>query len=149
MTVLHDNLGNPIDASNPLPVDVNTADAIQPTDIQSHLQTTIQTHNAVSVAISAWSVESNWHDSDGYITISGTIKNDSSSVNNGVAILWSNDGTNLHGQDVTLASGSGAGYDGTARSFSVPTKARYFKIAIANYDSVAAHTMSAWTYLTA
>jgi hypothetical protein len=143
MTVLHDNLGNPIDASNPLPVDVNTADAIQPTDIQSHLQTTIQTHNSVSVAASGTSVETSYHDCDGFDKIAITFMNDAI-VASSANVYWSNDGSTTHAYEFNVVPSSTT----QKKSGITDTKARYFKIEVVNGDTVA-HTMSAWAYLKA
>lgn len=143
-----DNQGNAIDQNNPLPVDLTTSEAIIPVDIQNHLTQTIQTHNAVSVPLSGWSFDSAYRSSDGFQQICVNVKNDAT-TNNGVVILWSTDGTNLHGQDIVLATGNGGGYDSTARSGSVDVKAPYYKVGIGNYDSALAHTMSAWAYLRA
>jgi hypothetical protein len=142
-----DNQGNAIDQNNPLPVDLTTSEAIIPTDIQSHLQSTIQTHNAVSVVLSGTSTESNFHDSDGFDQLKLTVLNDNATAQFYAIVLWSNDGTTVHGAEYVLTQAGSVWSN--SRTGEVSTKARYFKIVIGNADSAAAHTMSAWAYLKA
>jgi hypothetical protein len=160
MAVIHDSQGRGIDQNNPLNVTIAgstatggslgvTTSDILPIDIQSHLQSTILTHNAVSIASNSWSAETSFHDSDGFTELAVTLKSDSTVATNGISILWSNDGTNVHGSEFLLQGATGAGYDFASRSASTPTKSRYFKIVVANYDAGASHTMSAYAYLKA
>lgn len=122
-------------------VQISGTNIMQPIDIQSHLQTTIQTHNAVSVAASAAPFNASWIDSNGYDKLAVTLLSDATTTNN-ATVAWSNDGVTQHGFDTIISNGSG----GTTRSGILDTKARYFKVSIFNGDTVA-HTMSAWAYL--
>lgn len=142
MAVIHDQQGNGIDINNPLYVQIAGSDGILPTDSQSHLQTTIQCLNAVSIAASAGSSTS-WYDTDGFDKVAITLLNDNSAVPSIVNIVWSNTGSSSHGQDTILASANG-----NLRAGIVDTKARYFQFYVYNADT-AAHTMSVWAYLKA
>jgi hypothetical protein len=141
MTVLHDNSGNPIDENNPLAIVIVGSEAIIPTDDQNRLQTTIQTHNAVSVATVAWSLGS-WIDTDGFDKIAINLKNDANTSSQ-VNVDWSADGSTQIGTEALLSSGTS-----NIRSGITDTKARYARFGIYNGDTIA-HTMSAWAYLKA
>jgi hypothetical protein len=117
---------------------------MQPVDIQNRLQTTTQTHNAVSVALSGTSTQTNFIDTAGFDTVAVTVMNDVNTQQNGVNLFWSNDGTTLHGSETLLASAVGQ-----TRAASTAIKARYLKVQLTNGDASAAHTMSAWAYLKA
>jgi hypothetical protein len=144
MSTIHDNYGNAISANNPLPVDMGGNTAIVPIDVQSRLQTTIQTHNAVSVALSGSSYGDNlWHDSDGFNQLGLTLLNDASATCS-LSVYWSNDGVNMHGCETAIASSAGQ-----YKTALIDTKARYFKCQVINGDAALAHTMSAWAYLKA
>jgi hypothetical protein len=143
------NLADKIDAIHKaLVVDKNAgmqlsgSNIIQPSDIQSHLQTTIQTHNAVSVGANGWS-ESSWLDTDGFDKIAFTLLNDST-TNSSAQIIWSNDGINKHGVEAVAFTTGDVG----KRSGISDLKARYCKLSLNNADAIA-HTMSAWAYLKA
>jgi hypothetical protein len=125
-------------------IDITQSDVIVPMDIQSHLQSTIQTHNAVSVALSSASAEANWHDSDGFDKLAVTLLSDSGTGNNHVVVMWSNDATTYQGSDVVIVQGTGF-----QRSGITDTKSRYFKLQVFNNDATIAHTMSVWAYLKA
>lgn len=139
-------VGMDVDANGyPIPkvsAQLTGSNVIQPTDIQSHLQTTIQTHNAVSVALSGNSVGS-WIDADGFDKIGCTMAGDNS-FSNSCSIHWSNDGSTLHGAESIIATGTGQ-----QRAGITDTKSRYFRLVLGNNDSAAAHTMSAWAFLKA
>jgi hypothetical protein len=111
----------------------------QPVDIQSRLQTTIQTHNAVSVAASGFSASS-WIDCEGFDKLAGTMMNDAS-TNSYVSVFWSNDGVNTHGNELVFSTNTL-----NLKYFETPIKSRYARLVIGNSDTVA-HTMSAWAYL--
>jgi hypothetical protein len=119
-----------------------SSNSMTPIDVQSRLQTTIQTHNAVSVALSGSSVETSYHDADGFSDIAVTLMNDASTASS-LDIYWSNDGVNTHGIDAGFLPNATNRY----RAGFTQIKARYFKIGISNIDSAVAHTMSAWAYL--
>lgn len=120
---------------------LNASNVIQPIDIQSHLQTTIQTHNAVSVATVTASNGTSWLDTDGFDKIAVTLLNDAS-TSSSLSIQWSSDGTTIQGYDLSIIP-TGTGQQ---RSAITDTKMRYARIQIYNGDT-AAHTMSAWAYL--
>jgi hypothetical protein len=143
LAVIYDAQGRGIDTNNPLPIKHSASDIIQPVEIQSRYASTIQTHNAVSIAINTWSIESSWHSTDGFDRLACSLIDDAN-ISNGLVVYWSYDGSTIHGQDTVIAisakqTGSGI----------TDVKAPYFKISLGNTDTVAAHTMSAWVYLKA
>lgn len=129
----------------PMPsVSVGGSGIVLPVNIDSRKATTIQTHNAVSIALSGSSVEASWHDADGIDNISLTILNDALTASS-ADIYWSHDGTNIQGAEYAIVPSGSQRY----RAVNTPVKARYFKVALNNGDGAAAHTMSAWAYLKA
>jgi hypothetical protein len=117
---------------------------MQPVDIQNRLAVTIQTHNAVSVGATSWSLQSgNWIDTNGFTEIGVTLVN-SGTTNISLQILWSNDGSTQHGLDNVKSNVGGD----TTYAGGVSTRARYAKVNLYNYDA-ASKTMSAWAYLKA
>jgi hypothetical protein len=122
-----------------------SSNSMTPIDVQSRLQTTIQTHNAVNIPLSGNSYGNNtWMDCDGFDKIAITLLNDAV-ANNDVDVFFSNDGVSIHAQErLTLSAVSTQYRDGIT-----DTKARYFKIRVSNNDATLAHTMSAWAYLKA
>jgi hypothetical protein len=124
----------------------NAADvnSVTPVDIQSRLASTIQTHSGVVVAPSSTSYGANaWVDTDGFTDIAVTLLNDAS-VSSVVDVFYSNDGSNEHGSETVIASGTPL-----KRAGSTSLKARYIKVRVTNSDAGAAHTMNAWAYLKA
>jgi DUF4097 and DUF4098 domain-containing protein YvlB len=119
------------------------ADIIQPVDIQSHYQQTIQTQNAVSVALNGSSTSS-WVDTDGFDRLSIAMQIDSG-VSNSVDIYWSTDAVNIHSADYGVLATSTL----AKRTTIIETRLRYVQIVLKNQDSALAHTMSAWAYLKA
>jgi hypothetical protein len=119
------------------------SDVIQPIDIQSHYQQTIQTHNAVSIALNSASMSS-YIDTDGFDKVSILLKGDSS-FSNSVDIYWSVDGTSDVGADYAIIP-VGTRSVGDAI---IDTRARYFRLNVKNMDTALAHTMSAYVYLKA
>lgn len=109
--------------------------------IQSHLQKTIQTHNAVSVPASGTSSQSSYMDLQGFDMIAITFINDAAQ-NSALNIFWSNDGSTIHGLEQIIASSTSQ-----TKSGETTIKARYAKIQLTNSDAGAAHIMSAWAYL--
>jgi hypothetical protein len=121
------------------------SDASIPTDIQGHLQTMIQTHNAVSVAAAGTSIGA-WFDTDGFNEIALLVKNDANLTSFSLEIQWSPDnGVTILGDSIpTLFSPGSSPYKQGLQG----TLCRYARVIIANSDT-AAHTMSAWVYLKA
>jgi len=132
-----------VNPNGALEVDIEEASVIIPIDVQSHLQTTIQTHNAVSIALSSNS-PSAWFDTDGFDKIALTLLNDAGTTNSG-DILWSNDGATQQGIDLVVLPSNTNQY----KTAIIDTRARYFKLRLNNGDAALAHTMSAWAYLKA
>jgi hypothetical protein len=104
------------------------------------LASTIQTHNAVSIALSG-SSSSVWINCDGFSKIAVNLKNDGNTSSQ-VNLLWSVDGSTQIGFETVLASGSSQ-----YRSAISDTKAQYVLVQVQNLDSALAHTMSAWAYM--
>lgn len=143
MATIHDSSGKGIGNDNPLAVNVMQGSGALGTDIQSHLQTTIQTHNAVSVTANNGFSSSSWIDTDGYDKIAIITKNDAATASN-ININWSPDnGTTLVGFEAIIPSAT-VQY----RAGITDTKARYCRIDVVNGDTIA-HTMSSWVYLKA
>jgi hypothetical protein len=145
LAVIYDAQGRGIDTNNPLPIKHSASDIIQPVEVQSKYAQTVQTHNAVSVALSSWSTESAWHDCDGFDKIAVSVLNDGNFACK-CNVMWSNDGITKHGEE-TVASIATA--ISTVCQGIVDIKARYFKLSLNNQESALAHTMSAWSYLKA
>jgi hypothetical protein len=142
MSVIYDAQGRGIDTNNPLPIKHSASDIIQPVEIQSRYAQTVQTHNAVSVALSGTS-NGIWIDCDGFDKVSATLINDAS-ANSSLLIHWSNDGSTLHGVDTIIGASTQQQKSGI-----IETRARYARIQCFNQDATLAHTMSAWVYLKA
>lgn len=132
----YDEYGDPVDGAGV------SANSILPMDVQSRLQTTIQTHNAVSVGALGSSLQTSWIDCDGFNDIAVTFLNDAS-TNSYAHIQWSNDGISSNGRDYNVIPSDSNQY----KAGCVPIKARYAKVQMYNGDSALAHTMSAWAYL--
>lgn len=111
--------------------------------IMSREQKTIKTHNAVSVPLNGVSVGT-WIDASGFDKLAFTMLSDTNAANNQLNIGWSNDGTNVHGDELALTNAGGQYRNGIT-----DVKARYFRFVVRNNDAAAAHTMSAWAYLKA
>jgi hypothetical protein len=140
MSMIRDGKGEVIDELNPLRVKATTDDII-PVDIQAHLASTIQTHNAVSVGAGLWS-HSTWIDCDGFDKLAFNLLNDASTSCIGY-VKWSTDGVNEHGFDEILPS---VALD--KRSAEIGVKLRYAKLSIKNGDTIS-HIMSGYAYLKA
>lgn len=126
-------------------VQISGTNIMQPIDIQSHLQTTIQTHNAVSVPASGASVQASWMDCNGFDQLNGTILNDGNAGQNiTVQVLWSNDGVTNHGTETPITASTAQ-----RNAFRTSIKARYAKFSLVSGDVTNAHTLSAWAYQTA
>lgn len=122
-------------------VKLSGSDVQVPIDIQYRAAQTIQTHNAVSVALSSNSIEATWHDADGYDKIAATLFVDAN-INCQIDIQWSNDGSTWQATDALIVAGVA-----NRRSGIIDVRARYFKFQVYNNDAALAHTMSAWAYL--
>lgn len=139
MTIIRDGNGDVINSDNPLPITIVRSDAIIPTDVQTHAQQTIQTHNAVIVPLSG-SSDSAWIDCDGFDKIGITIKNDAS-TSNSADIHWSHDGSTQFAYDNVISTNTLS-----QRAGITDVKARYARLHLTNGDTVD-HTMSAYVYL--
>lgn len=129
--------------TTPVPVRQVQSNIIVPTDLQSHLQSTIQTHNAVSVAVSGGTSVSSWIDTDGFDKVAFILKNDATVTSN-VDVRWSADGSNIHGVDFAIMNGTSQ-----YKTYLTDTRARYIQFNVINNDTVSAHTISAYAYLKA
>lgn len=114
----------------------------QPVDIQARLASTIQTISAQTVVNGAWHTPTTWAECDGFDEIGVTFSN-SVAANSRVKVQWSNDGTNIHGEEEPLGM-SAEQY----RSSAIKSKARYFRYVIFN-GHTAPITANAWAYLKA
>ena len=120
---------------------ISNAEVMQPVDVQSHYQLTVQTHAGVMIAPSVGS-GSVWIDTNGFTEIAFTIANDASTATS-VDVTWSHDGVGTHGVEYGVIPGT-ARY----KAINLSTKARYVKLTITNTDT-AAHTVSGYAYLKA
>jgi hypothetical protein len=119
-----------------------TQDTQMPVNISYRESTAVNTHNAVSVALSSFSDSTAWVDCSGYSDVGITFLN--SAASNGSAnILWSNDANTIHGADFNIIVND----TNTYKAASTKVKARYAKVRIINGDASNARTMSSWLYL--
>lgn len=102
---------------------------------------TVPTQNAVSVGATNGISTSSWVDCSGFTDISITMLNDAASASS-INLVWSNDGVTDHGFETLVSSNTLQ-----RKAASTKIKARYCKVQLSNTDA-AAHTMSAWAYLT-
>lgn len=126
-------------SSGAVPVSSNE---MLPVDIQSRYAQTIQTHNAVSVGASGFSLGS-WIETKGYDKVVLSVKTD---VQHALRIKchWSMDGTNAAiGNDYVL------NVTATEGNIEIPVKLPWLRVEIRNDDSATAHVMSAYAYLKA
>jgi hypothetical protein len=129
------------DQANPLNTNITGSDVMQPVDIQSHYQTTVQTHTGAMIAPSGATSSGTYIDAAGFQEIGVTATIDAA-VMTEVHLHWSNDGINIHGLEMFPASNP------TSKAYSTATKGRYFRVVLKNNDA-AARTMSAWAFLKA
>jgi hypothetical protein len=103
---------------------------------------TIQTHNAVSVALSSNNLGAT-QTSNGYDQLAVGVKVDVSTTRS-VEVWWYADSgaTNLIGQEVVVAVSNAN--NGTGRT---SVKGPYFKVNAVNGDAGSAHTFSTWAHL--
>jgi hypothetical protein len=125
-----------------LDVNLKESGIVVPTDQQARLSQTIQTHNAVSVAISGTSTQPTWTDCEGFFEIAVTLMNDASTSST-LELYWSHDGITTHGTENVLTNAN------KYKVSNIPIKARYLKVNLQNADATIAHIMSAWVYLKA
>jgi hypothetical protein len=133
LAVIHDSQGRGIGTENPLIA-----------RIQSKYSKTVQTHSAVSIALSAWNTSATWIDCDGFDKIALTLLNDAATGST-VNVLWSHDGVTQQGEDSSVITTGNL----IRKAGVTDVKARYAKVSINNADATAAHVMSAWAYLKA
>ena len=126
---------------------ITGSDIQQPVEIQGHITQSIQTHNAVSIAANGNNTNSTWQDANGFVDLALSVISDSGTAQFAATVLWSHDGTNVHGAEVVISGG--AAIWANSRAGQAPIKARYFKVVLLNSDSAVAHTMSAYAYLKA
>ncbi|AGK52041.1 hypothetical protein [Bacillus sp. 1NLA3E] len=146
-TVVNEANGNNADGSRNVSLSGSNVPDTSPVPqkIVKRKQTTMQTHNAVSVPANNTSMGT-WIDTDGYTDIGLTLIQDATSISD-VRIYWSNDNSTIQGAETVIASGNPT-YANT-RAGLTSTKARYAKIGITNGDATNPHTMSVWAYLKA
>lgn len=122
---------------------IPTGEQVVQTKQLSRKQSTIQTHNAVSITATTVTANANWIPCDGYDKIGVSLLNDAS-TSSSVSIFWSYDNATTHGQDKDFIPA------GTINTVSgvVDVKAPFFKVAVNNRDTTT-HVMSAWAYLKA
>lgn len=135
--------GTVIADTTPIPVRQVQSNIIVPTDVQSHLQSTIQTHNAVSIAVSGGTSASAWINTDGFDKVAFMLKNDATVTSN-CDVRWSADGVNIHGVDFAILGGTSQ-----YKTYLTDTRAQYVQFSIINNDTATAHTISAYAYLKA
>lgn len=118
---------------------------IQPTDIQSHLQQTIQTHNAVTIPLNGGTSDggNGWIDTDGFDKV-GFMAQSGTALNWQIDAQWSNDNVNMRGTETVSPSSAT-----NSRTLLIDTKARYMKFVLKNNDTSTPQTLSAWAYLKA
>ena len=123
-----------------LQVGMTSSEIMQPVDIQSHYQQTIQTHSGAMIPPATWS-QGNWIDTNGFDKIAYTMVNDAN-VSSKFNLQWSNDGTsNHHDQSIDTTANLRKGGE-------VPTLARYVRVVVRN-DDTAPHTFNTFIYLKA
>lgn len=117
------------------------AEIMLPVDVQNHHQELIQTHNAVSIALSGTSASS-YTEVRGFDKI-GINVNMTSGTGMSVYVDFSYDGVNYIS---TITA-----YDGTANNVAVevPVTAPFARINIKNKDASSAKTTTAYIYLKA
>lgn len=118
-------------------------DGIRDSNIKTHTQKTIQTHNAVNLGINTWSIESTWRSCDGFDKLAASLADDGN-FSNGLVVYWSFDGVTLHSQETIIIVGVRSAGSGIT-----DIKAPYFKLSLGNTETAAAHTLSAWAFLKA
>jgi hypothetical protein len=119
-----------------------------PMDMQSRMQTTWQTHNAVYIAGAGNNYGTGtvgtigYIDTDGYDRLTASIMNDAA-TSSSADVCWSHDAITDHIIDTAAIASNTTQKKGTNE---IPTKARYMRLKVNNADA-AAHTISAWVYL--
>ncbi|MEH7209610.1 hypothetical protein V7094_25920 [Priestia megaterium] len=114
------------------------AEIMMPSDLQNRHSETIQVITASTVTAGN-SATSSWYDCDGFSAIGITLASDAPKESS-IIIQWSNDGTNLHGEE-TLASGNSQ-----YKPAHTNKVADYVRLKVINGDT-ASHVMNAWLNL--
>lgn len=122
-------------------VNLNSSNIMLGVDIQSRYATTIQTHNAVTIAASGYSTGA-WIDAGNFDKVAVTLVNDAQTTS-AVNVAWSHDGSVVHANENNILSGTN-----NQKTAITDVKARYFRLVVTNGDT-ASHIMSAWAYLKA
>lgn len=128
--------------SGALPTSLTNSEIMQPIEVQGHLQTTLQTHNGVTVTPTSSSTSA-WIDTQGFNYVGATFINDATTASS-LSLQWSNDGVSVHGYEALIASSTTQ-----QKAGGTDTKARYLKIIVWNNDTASPHVFSAWAYLKA
>jgi len=126
-----------------LKVMIDSTDKQLPIQIQSRLNTVIQTHNNTLLAPNAWSESSGWQDASKFDKLGLNMLNDASTSSQ-LYVYWSYDQSTKHGLEQLMPANTS-----NLRSAITDVKAPYFKIAILNGDTTTAHTMNVFAYLKA
>jgi len=125
-----------------LKIKIDSTDVQLPVQIQSRLNSLVQTHNNVLVAPNTSNTSSGWVDCSKFDKVSLTLMNDAS-VNSLVTLIWSHDQSTYQGEETLLNTATGA-----RRSATTDVKASYVKVFFNNSDA-SAHTISTWLFLKA
>lgn len=123
-------------------VQLTGSNVMVPMDVQSHLQTTIQTHNAVSITNGTGSNATSWIDCNGYDKLAVTALW-SASLSSNIEVQWSADGVSQHGSERIFQTGVSQ-FPTTITEI----KMRYARVRLNNADATT-QTASAWAYLKA
>lgn len=123
-------------------VGISSSEIMQPVDIQSHYQQTIQGHVGVTIPPESYS-SSVWIDTAGFNELAISVQC-ASSQSHAMTTDWSFDGVNPQGFESVKDLPSA----GTRMTVSIPTKARYIKFNVRN-NLTTPNTVSSWVYLKA
>jgi len=124
-----------------LKVKIDSTDIQLPIQLQSRLASVIQTHNNTLVAANSWSESSGWQDCSKFDKLGLNMLNDASTSSQ-LYVYWSYDQSTKHGLEQLMPANTS-----NLRSAITDVKAPYFKIAILNGDTSAAHTMNVFAFL--
>lgn len=123
-------------ATGEMPVKISSSDIMQGVDIQNKYSQTTQTNSATVIAPNG-TATSAWVNINGFTALGITMSNDAETESE-LVVQWSNDGTNLHGEEILVV--------GTSRykPTYVRKSADYVRIKINNKDTATAHTFNSW-----
>lgn len=114
---------------------------MKPVDVQFRQSLTIQTQTGVIIApTTGTNLSPNWIEATGFDQLAVTAMT-SASANTQVQVVWSHDGSSTHSQELLAPAGASQ-----YKAYSVPVKAKYFKILFENKDASPV-TAYAWAYL--